>query len=148
MTIDHTDDIRAIEALIARQFGSLCWKPGTSADWGGFSADFLPGASLFPSARPAKPQSVAAFVERMRNLSEQTLRTFDEVVLGTHVQVFGNVAVAIAAAENTENGAETNQVVEMLLLVKEEGVWKVAAQAWDKVTADHPLPTELGGMRH
>jgi hypothetical protein len=31
---------------------------------------------------------------------------------------------------------ETNQVVEMLLLVKEAGAWKIAAHAWDRVTAD------------
>src|SRR5215217_1109248 len=32
-TGEHQDDIRAIEALVERQFASLAWQPGTSADW-------------------------------------------------------------------------------------------------------------------
>jgi hypothetical protein len=28
----HTDDVQAIEALVARQFASLNWEPGTSSD--------------------------------------------------------------------------------------------------------------------
>ena len=63
-THEHRDDVRAIEALIARQFGSLTWAPGTPADWDAFAADFFPEASLYPAARPAKCQTVAAFVER------------------------------------------------------------------------------------
>lgn len=147
MAADDTNEVRVIETLIARQFRSLCWSPGEPADWADFSADFHADASLFPSARPAKPQTVAAFVERMRNLSEGTLQTFHEVVLGTHVRVFGNVAVAVAAAENTENGTDTNRMVEMLLLIKEAGAWKIVAQAWDKATADCPLPDDLAARR-
>lgn len=47
-TEEHRDDVRAIEALIARQFASLNWMPGTSADWDAFAADFSPDASLYP----------------------------------------------------------------------------------------------------
>ncbi len=45
-TDGHSGDVRAIEALIARQFASLGWAPGTPADWAAFAADFLPGAPL------------------------------------------------------------------------------------------------------
>src|SRR5687768_7309246 len=61
---DHRDDVQAIEAVIARQFASLSWMPGTSADWDGFAADFFPEASLYPAARPAKRQTVEGFIER------------------------------------------------------------------------------------
>jgi hypothetical protein len=63
-------------------------------------------------------------------------------VLGTHVGVFGNVAVALAACENTENGSTVTRNVEALLLVK-DGTWKIAAQAWDKADAARPVPAEL-----
>jgi hypothetical protein len=64
-----TDDEAAIRKLIARQFGSLNWLPGTSGDWAGFTADFLPGAPLYAAARPVKAQTAEAFVKRMKGLA-------------------------------------------------------------------------------
>ncbi|QPC91248.1 nuclear transport factor 2 family protein [Mesorhizobium sp. INR15] len=136
-------DEDAIRAVVARQFASLSWGNGVAPGWDDFAGDFLPGASLYAASRPAKPISVADFVARMRGLSETSLRTFDEVVLDVMVQVFGNVAIAAAAAEMTENEAETSRSVEMLLLVKTEGQWKIVAQAWDKATDTNPLPDTL-----
>ncbi len=140
----HTsDDVRAIEELVARQFGSLHWSPGTQADWDAFVADFVPQAVLYPSARPARPQTVTGFVERMRGLAGTTLRSFHETVLGTHVRVFGNVAVAVAACEMTENEAAASRGVEMLLLVKDGGTWRIVAQAWDTEKPRNPIPADL-----
>jgi ketosteroid isomerase-like protein len=139
------DDVRAIEDLIARQFASMSWQAGGAPDLEKFSSDFLPGASLFASARPAHAQSVGQFAERMKDLVGTTLKSFDEQVIGTRIHVFGNVAVAVAACENTENGAEINRNVEMMLLVKDEGRWKIAAQAWDKATDTRPIPAGLLG---
>ena len=144
-TDDHEDDLRAIEALVARQFASLSWAPGESADWAAFAADFLPDASLYPAARPARRQTTAAFVERMKGLAGTKLRSFKEGVLGTEVRVFGNVAVALAACEMTENDAEVNRSVEMLLLVKTEGAWRIACQAWDAEGPSRPIPSHLAG---
>jgi hypothetical protein len=144
MQIDEQrDDIQAIEALVARQFASLNWQPGSSADWDAFSAEFFADASLYPSARPVKRQSVAAFVERMKGLVGTKLRSFQESVLGTEIRVFGNVAVAVAACEMDENDAKVNRSVEMLLLVKDEGVWQVVAQAWDSETPSRRIPESL-----
>jgi hypothetical protein len=70
-TDPHSDDVQSIEALIARQFASLDWTPGVAADWTTFANDFFPGASLYPSARPAKRQSVEAFIERMKSSLQQ-----------------------------------------------------------------------------
>lgn len=142
---DERDDIRAIEAVVARQFSSLSWTPGSTADWPAFTADFLPGASLYPSARPVTGQTVHAFVERMKGLSGTALRSFEETVLGTKVHVFGNVAVAVAACEMIENGTEVNRGVEMMLLVKDDGVWRIASQAWDKESPANPIPGDLRG---
>jgi hypothetical protein len=139
----HHEDVKAIEAIIARQFANLSWTSESPADWAAFAADFLPNAALYPAARPAKPQTVQAFIERMQGISQTTLRTFHEAVLGTRILVFGNVALAIVAAEMTENDHDKNRNVEMLLLVKNEGAWRIVCQAWDRATPSNPIPREL-----
>ena len=136
-------DKDAIRAIIISQFASLSWGEARAPGWDDFAGDFLAGASLFPAARPAKTIGVGDFVERMRKLSETSLRAFDETVLGVDIHVFGNIAIAAAGAEMIENGAETSRSVEMLLLVKTEGQWKIAAQAWDKASEANPLPDTL-----
>jgi hypothetical protein len=141
------DDIAAIKALIARQFASLDWSREKTADWAAFARDFLPGAPLYASARPARAQTAEAFVERMKGLAATTLPSFRETVLGSVVHVFGNVAVAVAACENTENETEVSRNVEMLLLVKSDGRWQVAAQAWDKASDANPVPDWLRADR-
>jgi hypothetical protein len=137
------EDARAIAALIRRQFASLAWAPGRGGDWDGFARDFLPGAPLFPSARPVQPQTVPQFVARMQGLARGALHTFDERVLGIQTSAFGNVAVALAACEMTENGSTVSRNVEALLLVKDGGTWKIAAQGWDRASAERPVPADL-----
>jgi surfactin synthase thioesterase subunit len=141
----HRDNVQAIEAIIGRQFASLSWTPGTSADWDGFAADFFPEASLYPAARPARRQTAEAFIERMKSLEGTTLRSFAEAVLGTEIHVFGNVAVALAACEMTENEAEVHRGVEMLLLIKNAGAWQIVSQAWDTESPSQPIPLRLLG---
>jgi hypothetical protein len=70
-----SQDEEAIRAIIERQFGSLNWNPTTPANWGAFLEDFLPGASLYPAARPAKSQKPEEFVERMKGLATTKLRS-------------------------------------------------------------------------
>lgn len=137
------DDEHAIEALVIRQFESLQWRPGKAGDWDGFSADFHPDATLYAKARPARPQSVPSFLARMKGLSETGLRRFEERFLGTKIKVFGTVAVAFSGCEFTENGSEVSRGVEAMLLVKEEGAWKIVSQAWDMETPDNPMPAEF-----
>jgi hypothetical protein len=141
----QADDRRAIEAVIVRQFASLNWTPEAPADWRAFAADFAPGASLYPAARPAQRQTVGGFVERMQGLVGAPLQSFHERVLGTEIRIFGNVALAVAACEVTENGTDISRSVEMLLLVKDEGQWQIVSQAWDRATADNPVPEIWGG---
>ena len=138
-TDEYRADVAAIQALIARQFGSLCWAPGKQAAWEVFAADFHPDASLYPAARPAQRQTVQAFVARMRSLAATKLRSFEEAVLGSEVHVFGNIAVALATCEMTENGGDTNRGVEALLLIKDEGAWRIVSQAWDMESDAKPI---------
>ena len=137
------DDIKAITAVVTRQFKSLCWQPGTCGDWDSFAADFFPGALLYPAARPAKPQTARGFIERMKGLAGTTLQAFNEVPLGIDVRVFGDIAVAIAGCEMTENNTTMNRGVEMMMLIKNQGEWKIASQAWDVENRDRKLPDEL-----
>lgn len=142
-TDDQMTDIGAIKQLIRRQFRSLSWSPDAAADWDTFASDFFPGASLYPAARPVQRQSTNAFVDRLTGLAETKLQSFRENVLGMEVRVFGNVAVAVAGCETIENESEVNRGVEMLLLVKEKGQWRIVAQAWDMESDDVTLPPDL-----
>ena len=136
-------DLRAIRDLIDRQFTSMSWSMGGGPDTALFKSDLLPGAPLYPSARPVLATSDDAFTERMGELARTTLTSLHERPIGKRILVFGNVAVAAAASENTENEGEVNRSVEMFLLVKSGGHWKIAGQAWDKETSGTPIPDEL-----
>lgn len=137
------EDVQAIEAVIARQFGSLDWRANGSADWAGFASDFFPDASLYAAARPARAQTVEAFVDRMKNLAGTSLRAFRQRRLGADIHTFGNVAVVLAACENLENEAELTRGVEAMLLIKDQGAWRIVAQAWDRETEGNPIPAHL-----
>lgn len=141
--MSESDDEKAIKAIIARQFASLSWAAGASPDGDRFAADFLDGATLYPAARPASPQTVKAFVDRIRGLAGTTLRSLEETVLGTEIIVFGNVAVAVAGCGMVENGSERSRAVEMMLLIKTGGTWRIASQAWDRVSDARPIPGRL-----
>ena len=138
------DDHKAIEALIEGQFEALSWDESQDGDWSGFAADFVEGAQLFASARPAQSQSVGQFVERMQGLSKSSLPNLKERMLGRRIEVFGNVEVAIAVCELTENTEKVSFNIEAFLLIKEAGEWRIASQAWDSakdITAAQELWT-------
>jgi len=143
MALDEDHDLQAIRTLIGEHFRGLRWTPDTRPDWATFSADFLPDASLFPAARPAKRQTLDAFIARMRNIAQGTLRTFEEKTLGMQILRFGNVAVVLGASEMLENGTEVNHDVSGYLLVKTQGKWRIAAHAWDHASGEMPVPQAL-----
>jgi hypothetical protein len=138
-----TENHDAIRGIIERQFGSLSWTAASSPDWSAFERDFLPGASLYPAARPAKSQKPEEFVERMKGLAATRLHSFKEALLGHEIRVFGNVAVAVAVCEITENETQVTRGVEMMLLVKTEECWQIVSQAWDAEGVSKPIPPGL-----
>ncbi len=139
----ETDDERAIEAIIDRQFRSLEWSKGRDGDWATFTGDFYSAATLYPAARPVIPQTIGAFVERMKGLVGTSLVTFKERMLGSKIHVFGNVAVALGVCEITENEDRASRGVEAMLLIKEEGIWKIVSQGWDMESEENPIPSYL-----
>jgi RNase P/RNase MRP subunit POP5 len=98
---------------------------------------------LPPGRRSAR--RCRAFVLRMQKLAATRLRSFEEAVLGSEAHVFGNIAVALAACKMTENAGDTNRGVEALLLIKDAGVWRIVAQAWDTASESKPIPRHLVG---
>lgn len=145
MTADPDDDRRAIEALVRRQFDSLQWGPDRTADWDGFAADFHAAATLYGRARPAVPQRADEFLDRMKMLADGSLRQFEEEFLGSRIHVFGNIAVAFSGCEFTENGTEISRGIEAMLLIKQDGVWKIVSQAWDMEGPGNPMPDDMAG---
>ena len=136
-------DEKAIRDLIESQAAQLSWSAQRAANWLGFADGFAAGAPMIASARPARLQSVAQFVERMKDLAGGSLRTFGERVLGGRILIFGNVAVALFAGETRENETEINRDVSGYLLIKDQGRWRIAAQAWDKERPGHPIPKAM-----
>lgn len=141
---ENSADVHAIRDVIARQFDSLQWTPERPPDWQGLAAGFVPEAPLYSAARPAKRQTVAGFIKRMEGFrASGKLKSFEETMLGATILVFGNVAVALGGCEMVENGSEVTRDVSGFLFIKDEGVWKIAAQAWDIEREDKPIPEEL-----
>lgn len=143
MATNNGPDMQAIKRLIGAHFNALRWTSGTRPDWATFSADFLADASLFGAARPARRQTLDAFITRMNGVAQGALRSFEERTLGMQVLVFGNVAVVLAASEMLENDKEVNHDVSGYLLVKDDGKWHIAAHAWDHATKEMPVPEHL-----
>ena len=71
------------------------------------------------------------------------LVSFQETPLGCTVRVFGNVAVAFAACEMLENGSTVTRDVSAIVLVRDAGTWRIAAQAWDVATESNRIPRDL-----
>lgn len=137
-------DIAAIKEVVNVQFRSLAWKPGKDADWATFRNGFLPGATLFPAARPVQPQTAEQFVDRMNRLRvDGSLATFEETQLGCVVNVFGSVAVVMTGCEMLENGKTVTRDVSGFLLVRDGGNWRIAAQAWDMESTSQKISPDL-----
>lgn len=136
-------DISAIKRVMYQEL-NLAWGPDKNPDWEAFASTFLSSATLFPAARPVKTQTLGQFIDRMTQLKDEgKLATFNVTPLGCEVLVFGNVAVAFAACELLENESTTNREVNATILVRENGVWRIAAQAWEIETSACEIPDHL-----
>jgi ketosteroid isomerase-like protein len=132
-------DIQAIKSVIDRQFASASWSAYKQPDWDGFTDVFHEDATLFSADQLTKAQTAQSFVTRLKDQSGTTRRTFQETALKTDVFVSGDIATAIVDCENIANGLEIHRTIEMLLLVKNAGGWKIISQAWDKARPVEPV---------
>ena len=142
-TNGQTDDVQAIKKILARQLENISLSAEKESDWEQVAHDFIPDASLYPAARPAKAQTVAAFVDRMKALPQAGLNSFEQTMLGAEVHVFGSVAIAFGFCQNIENGSDEVRGVEAYLLVKDGGIWQIASQTWDTENDSQKIPNYL-----
>ncbi|MYH58777.1 MAG: hypothetical protein F4145_12470 [Boseongicola sp. SB0675_bin_26] len=141
-----TPDEMEIRELISRQFECLNWSPDEDADWDGLVDGFVAGATLFGAKRPASPQTPEEFAERMKALRDnQGVLEFAEKGICCEVFVIGNVAIAAAGCEMTENQTDVTRDISCFLLVKNPEGWRVAAQGWDYVD-DIPAAFSAAGL--
>jgi len=140
----ETDEVSLIREIVGMQFRSLAWTRDEDPNWVAFAQGFLPDARLFPAARPVRPQTIDQFMDRMKGLrAEGKLVSFQETPLGCAVRVFGNIAVAFAACEMLENGSTVTRDISAIVLVRDTGTWRIAAQAWDVETESNRIPGDL-----
>ena len=142
-TEDQNEDVQAIKNILARQLEYITWSASKDSNWAEFADDFLPDASLFGAARPVQSQTVAAFVDRMKSLSRSGLKSFEQTMLGAEIHVFGSVAIAFGVCRNLENGTEETRGIEAYLLVKDDGIWRIASQTWDTENDSQKIPDYL-----
>lgn len=141
----NKQDLDAIETRICEQFDALNWSPNSRLDKRLFTSGFMPESQLVPAKRPAAFCSVPEFLNRMQSLQDEgALTHFSERGTLLMIRIVGNIAVALAGCEMTENLSEVTRDVSAFLLIKSDGRWQIAAQAWDLV--DTFPPAEMGAM--
>ena len=138
-------DEEAIRKLIAEHFEPMRWSEGTEPDWDRFRTDFLQGALLCGSVRPAQARTLGEFIERMETIARKNLASFEEHTRGMEILRFGNIAVVLAMSELLEDGSDINHDISGYLLVKSEGRWSILAHAWDQADEANPVPDRLRG---
>lgn len=142
MTTDNQSDILAV---IRSLYEALDWDADKMPDWDSFKACFHETARLYPSARPLEAVDIDTFVERMdAQRANGNLSAFSETMLGEHIQVFGNVAVAFSAYETLMNHKTRSRGLNAFHMARDGGEWKVVSLAWDNEGEDQPLP-DLSG---
>lgn len=141
---NRSDDEQAIVAIIEDMFAAISWDADNPPDLARFVAAVLPEATVVPSARPLAPTDITAFSQRMAGLyAEGAMKTFDERPLGTVVQVFGNIAVALGGFEAVVDGGAPGRGANAFVFVKDAEDWRIAAMAWDNEREALQLPSIL-----
>jgi hypothetical protein len=144
MTASKSDDVQAIARLLENAFDAISWTPEKAPDWATFFAPYLDGANLVPSARPAVLTDPDTFRTRMdAQRDDGALSHLEEQSAGLFVKVFGSIAIAANAFRGQVNRSAEIGGVNMYLLVKTDGGWKIACVAWDNSSPDQPIPEEF-----
>jgi hypothetical protein len=143
---DGSQDAREIKAIIKRMFEAISWSPDKAPDLAAFRASVRDDAVLVPSARPANTTDISNFLIGMKTQRDNgNLVDFEETALGTHVRVFGNIAVAIGGYESTINKGKPGRGANVFMLVRGDRGWEIAAMAWDSEKDDVMLAPDLAG---
>lgn len=137
----YAHDVSEIQAVIEQLFSAISWNPAKAPDWETFRSLCLDDVLLVPAARPASPTALATFIGMMDGQrSSGQLSDFQERVLAHDVGVFGNIAVARSSFATRVNQGSEGRGVNAFMLVKDAGVWRIAAMSWDNESEGHPVP--------
>jgi hypothetical protein len=137
-------DEEQIKEIVAQLFEAISWGDGNPPAFDSFAEPFLSTAAMVPSARPVVPTTISAFVERMAaQHASGGMANFDERPLGTHVRVFGNIAVALGGYEMRVNGGEASRGANAFLFVRDEGRWVIAGLAWENESDGAVLAADM-----
>jgi hypothetical protein len=140
----ENEDACEIAAIVQRMFDAISWSPEQAPDFPAFRASVRDDAVLIPSARPAKTTDMTNFLIGMKTQRDNgNLVDFEETALGTHVRVFGNIAVAIGGYESMANKGKPGRGANVFLLVRGDKGWEIAAMAWDNEKDGVMLPADL-----
>jgi hypothetical protein len=146
MTEAYKKDEQILRQKVDELYAALGWQEGTAPDWARFRRDFREDAVLVPSARPAVPTTIDAFIKRMEGLrTNGTLKSMHETPLGYTFSIFGNTALVHSSYVTVINGGAPERGANAFLWIKNEGEWQIAAMGWDNETAEVPLPAALQG---
>lgn len=144
MTDASNKDEHVLRHMVDDLYAALCWTENTQPDWQKFKSCFRDDAVLVPSARPAVPTTIDAFVKRMEGLrANGTLKSMHETPLGYTFSIFGNTALVHSSYATVINGGAPSRGANAFLWVKNDGEWKVVGLAWDNESEQVPLPPAL-----
>ena len=133
-----TSDELQIRELIHRQCGDISCAVDTPLDWLTCSRDFFDGALVFQAHRPVDAIPVEHLSTRMGELRDCTDAAHRrERVTHVEVLIFERVAVALAGCQLLDDERDVTCDVNAFLLIKDQGRWLIASQAWAE--SDQPF---------
>ena len=139
----HGDDVRAIERLIARQFGSLTWTPETSADWDAFAADFFRRRHSTPLRARLSARALRPLSSERRAWQEQSCARSMRPFWGQRSGSSATLRSRWRPARWPRTMGQVSRGVEMLLLIKDASAWQIVSQAWDMGSPSKPIPNAI-----
>jgi hypothetical protein len=146
-------DAGSPEACVHALYAVISGPPDAPRDWARFRALCRPDARFLlvsrqPDGTPVtQVYDVESFVaEGTREFAQHGL--WEREIAG-RTERFGCVAHVFSAYESRLDRPDAPVVargVNSIQLVEEpDGVWRIAHLTWDRETATHPLPPDLGG---
>ena len=148
------------DAAVRALYEAVSAPAGTVPNWDRVRSFFVPEAVVvLRTSRTATTvftldgfvKDFVDFYETPRKYGDQTLTPrahgFTEQVLETRAREFGDVAQVAVLYEARIVGLSRppTRGVDLWLLARRDGRWRIAAVVNEVVTAEHPLPPELFG---
>jgi len=140
------------EGVVTEIYDLVSFEAGERPDWDRVRALFIPEAVIvLRTSRDATTVfSVEGFVDDFVRFIEQTpagQQGFTEKILKTKSMVFGDMAhvLVLYEAHITGSPRAPSQGVDSFSLIKQDGIWRIAAITNELPGEGRPIPGELIG---